>query len=773
MTEQLTTANTAVQQKYRFGQTNALGPRINAAAQEIHTALANNTASMNEEQQAQLRQKMRQQAEEKQHVVTAAEARKLEVQKEHQKLYEKLMSSVQEDLRELYNQEVKAEVWAKADEVKREMRQQLAEDLTNEVKEELRAKLRAEIQRELPSKYAEEVAQYRKQVKERVERTYPPLLKAELKAKLEPEIEPEIVEALRAKLEPGIAEELRYTLKPGIIEAVKTEVRAELYSAAALREEPKPSLPQDDVKDESLFVSESDLSDLEGGNALERQQNEDANERSLGGERYTTWPPLDENFDHEPLSHGHAGIKRSRHINTKHDGHYFDRDEARFNGQYESGSDDEEGSTGVRSNADAYHGMKRPRLAGHGPSNRGRDIQAAREHNGGATTHILGESPVKPVSDFTRRAAKRTRHELDSEDEDSDDYGMSKSLCKRINQQYLAGAFAGDSDAPDDGNLVKDETLSTNDEVLREDHWKDLGDDLPQADDLSDDSEEEYGEDVNIGVKETFYPSHADDPSDMSEEGYDETGEADVNIGVKSSETYPPSTDSSSGVSEQEYGSDDESEEDQEYDDYGENEDENVGNKASEAFHTSQIDNLRGSSKDNAIDLGDSDSDGETQLGPNHQTMGSSSRNLGLSYGYSSSDGAQSHDSQDSHDGDGDAMNVNLVQEAHNDLPDYNPNPAVFQEGSLMHSENLALAKAARGYVEQAQENGDDEGYDDEDTLVEDAVAMTVVKTIKQGRKIVEDIDVTEEVTIIKQQEGLEDVGANALVKNIQQEEEL
>jgi hypothetical protein len=733
--------------KYRFGQTNALGPRITAATQEIQIALANNKASVNEEQQAQLRQKMREQAEAKQHVVTAAEARKLEVQKEHQKLYEKLTINVQEELRELYDQEVKAEAWSKADDVKREMRQQLAKDLTNEVKEELRQRLRADIQKELPSRYAEEIAEYRRLVKERVEKDYPPLLKAELKAKLEPEI----IEALRTKLEPEIAEELRSTLKPGIIEAVKIEVRAELYDAEALREGLKPSLPEVDVKDESPFVSEPDLSDSEGGNALERQENVEEKKRRLEGERYTTWPPMEEEFDHESFSYAHAGTKRFRHTNIQHDGHYFDRDEARFNGQYESNFDDEEGSTGARPNSGAYHGMKRSRLASHGPSNGGRDIQGAREDNGGATTHVLGESRLKPVNDSTHGAFERTGHELDSENDDSDNYGMSISLSKRINQQFLAGAFADDSDAPDDDNLVKDEVLSTNDEqALPEDHWEDLGDDSQQADELSDDSEEGYGENVNIGIKETSYPSQVDDPSDMSEEGYYETGEAEFNIGIKSSEVYPPSADDSSGddssgASEQEYDSNDESEEEQEYDVYDESENENVGTKASETFHTSQIGDLRGLSKDNAIDLGDSDSDEETRLPPNTQTMGFSPHNLGLSYGYSSSDEAQSHDS---HDVDRDATNVNVVQDALNDLPDSNSNPAVIQKGSLKHGENLALAKAACVFAEQAQENGDDDGYDDEETLVEDVVA-TVVKTIKHDEgNVVEDINVAVVKTI-------------------------
>lgn len=728
--------------KYRFGQTNALGPRITAAKQEIQNALANNKASSNEEQQAQLRQKMRQQAEAKQHVVTAAETRKLELQKEHQKLYEKLTSHVHEELRELYDQEVKAEAWAKADDVKREMRQQLAKDLTDEVKEELRQKLRADIQKELPSEYAEEVAEYRRLVKERVEKDYPPLLEAELKAKLGPEI----TEALRAKLEPEIAEELRFTLKPGVIEAIKIEVRAELYDAEALREGSKPSLPQVDVKDESPYVSEPDLSDAEGGNALERQENV-VKKRSFEEERYTTWPPMEEEYDHESYSYAHAGTKRFRHTNIQHDIHYFDRDEARFNGQYEPTLNDEEGLTGARLNSGAYHGMKRSRLASHEPSNSGRDTQGAREDNGGATIHVLGESRLKLVDDFTDGVSEQTRPESDSETDESDNYGMSKSVSKSINQQFLAGAFADDSEAPDDDHLVKDEVLSTNDgQVLPEDHWDDLGDDSQQADELSDDPEKGYEEKVNNGIEETFHPSRPDDPSNLSEKGYYETGETDFNISVNSSGAYPPSAGDSSGSSDQEYDSTDEGEEEQEYDTYDESENENVGTKASETFHTSEMGgDLRGSSKDNAIDLGDSDSDGETRLPPNTQTMGFSPHNLGLSYGYSSSDEIQS---RDSHDIDEDATNVKVVQDALNDLPDCNSNPAVIQKGSLKHEEKLAVAKAACIYTKQAQENGDDDGYEDEETLVEDIVA-TVVKTIKQDEgNVVEDINVAVVKTI-------------------------
>ncbi len=644
--------------KYRFGQTNTLGPQIGAAAQNVEKALANNEASVKDQEQAQLRSKMRQQAEDKQRLVTTVEARKLEIQKRHLKLYETLTTTVQEELRKEFSQELKAEVWAKADDVKREMREQLVKDLTSEVKEELRKKLGAEIQRGLPAIHAEEVAIYRTQFKQRVEKQYRPLVEAELRGKLEPEIskelrtklEVEVTEKLRTKLEPEITKELTTKLKPEIMEMLRYElepdlidgIRMEQRDKLAREEQERPRLKSDE-NEEKLFVTESDFSDEEGGDAQERQRREESYERRLEEEFYSNRPQLDEEVDDESPGYAHAGTERSRPANTPHDNHYSDRDEARFDERYELDSNDEERSIRVRPKLDAYHGKKRSRLTDDEGGISGYNTQATGEYHGGAITQIPGESPVKPVNDSMRQAAKRTRHELDSEDEEYD-YGMSK----RLSQHYPGGAFTEDSDALDNDSQVKEESLSeTNEKVVEKDFPEDHG--------------------------------------------------------VKWSETYPPSpTDDCSGASEQEYDESDESGEEQEYDESDEGEDENVGIKVSETYFTSGAGDLRGSSKDNAIDLSDSESDGETQLAPSA----------------------------------------------------YNHTSEVIQNGSATHGENLALTEAAYAYAQQAPEDEEEEGDEDEETLVEDIGVTTVVTATKQG----EEVDVA---------------GFTAVVKTIEQEEEL
>ena len=635
--------------KYSFGQTNTLGRQIAAATQDAQNALGNNKASLHDQGHVRLKSEMRQHAENEHRVVTAAEARKLEIENTYHELYCKLAKDIQEDLRELYAKELKAEVWATADNVKRMMREELTVQLSSEVKNELRMKLRAEVQMELPTVYRDEVASYRRDVKARVEKEYPPILRAELRMKLEPEVAREVANELR--------EEMR---------------------ANAERENLQRSLQANESKEEDLFVTGSEFSDSEGGDILERNRREEAYERELEAEYYRT------------------------------------RDEAGVNGHHGPNSDD-------------------------GRGDKSHNADAAGEGNGDAITDILGAPPVKPASDSKHRASKRSRHESDSEDEE-DDFPHPK----RLDQRDRGGAFGEGSGVSGHDNGAK-----INQKDLEDGSGDEAGDDRSPYSDTG-----VYDENAHVGIK-VFDTSDAEDhdgESGADDDSYDHSAAAAINVGIKVQDTYfAPQYEETSDESEQEYEAYDESEDINQ----------NVDIAGSDSFDASQTGDLRGSSKDNAIDLSDSDSDGETQLHPSTQTMGFSSVNRRPSYGYSSSDEARIFNS---HGVNRDAANGDLVQGGYPDLPDYDSDPEVIQKSFAKYEENLALAKAATQYVQQARGLEDDEEYEDEETLVEEDGATAVVKITKMEEE--DDCTIS---TVIKQE--VDEDGA--VVAAIEQEEEV
>ena len=674
--------------KYRFGETNTIGRDV-GAVKDAQAKLGHYHSDLHEYDQTHLRSELPHQAEAVQGAITETEARKIKIKATHLALYEEVSQDVREELRDLFTKELKAEVWCEAENVKLEMRDQLTKELTPEVKAVLSKKLRTEAQVHFPSLYAEELASYRNETRARVEREYPPLLRAELKTKLEPELAKEVAKDLTKKLTKELKKELKQELKLKFIEELREDVRDSMTQ-----------LLIQELKDE----------------LREKMRRKDMNQR-LKAKSPENHKSNDPNFDsdsHE-ISPDQGKVRswqRTLETEVPHA-----ENEPKIKVEQQSEVDGEEGQYGVRAEVGGDSGMNHGRPADDAHNNNGHRERAVGNPNEGAAG-VPEQTQTGQASNATlrgwfvkalnrqalqQRSAKRHRSEFDADEED-----VKYPASKHFKQDVRGEKFSRDSGASGDNVGVKNETHSHDGQIAFEDDSR-----------------------VNVGIK-VYHPSQ----SGESAADYNEEGEYNTNTGNKAVDPlYNPHADEI--MDESKYGAYsgayDESEESYESD-------ENAGAGIPNIAPTSQSSNLLGSTKENAIDLSESDDEEVTELPSTTPINWFSAANRGPSHNHSSNDNTHTHNPKlHPHGIDSRVAHANSpVGKAFNDLPDYDSDPEAFQQNASVDKENLAHAKAAALQAQSLLNRGYDEDYDgdhdeDEDTLIEEVGATAAVaKTIKE-----------------------------------------
>lgn len=677
--------------KYRFGETNTIGRDV-GAVKDAKAKLGPNQSSLHEHDQAHLRSELPHKVEVMQRIATETEARKEKIKATHLELYEKVSQDVREELRNLFTKELKAEVWCDAEYVKLEMREQLTKELTPEVKEALSRKLRAEAQLQFPNLHAEELASYRSETRARVEREYPPLLRAELKTNLEPELAKEVANDLTKKLAKELKKEIKQELELKFIEELREDVRDSMTQLLIqelkdeLREKMRRKEMNQRLKAKDPENQESSDSDFE---------DPDTNEGPASQEKVQSW-------------------QRALETEVPHA-----ENEPKIKVEQQSEVDGGKGHYGMRAGVGGGSGMNHAHLAD-ALNVDGHQERAVDNLNEGAAG-VPEETQTGQASNATlrgwflkaldrqalkQRSAKRSRSESDA-DEAEVDYPAAKHFKQDVHGETSTkhGGASGD----DVG--VKNKTYFYDGQTAFED-----------------DSE------VNVGIK-VYHPSQSGE-SATDYDHYNEEGEHDANTGIKTVDPlYTQHADEI--LDESKYGAYggayDESDETYESD-------ENAGAEIPDNLPTSQSFTLLGSTKESAIDLSDSDDEEVTELPPTTQTMGFSSVNRGPSHNHSNNDKTHTYNPNPHPRGiDSRMAHANsLVQNAFNDLPDYDSDPEVFQQNASAYIENLARAKAAALHTQSQLSGGDGEGYEedhdeDDDTLIEEVGATAgVAKTIKE-----------------------------------------
>ena len=315
-----------------------------------------------------------------------------------------------------------------------------------------------------------------------------------------------------------------------------------------------------------------------------------------------------------------------------------------------------------------------------------------------------------------KKSHKRTRGETDC----NDDGEIPKA--KRPDQRHREQTVHHDNDALKSENGIKEETRAVGiDTAIQEELSEELNDGRLQDHHSGLDSGDEN---LRIGIR-TIYEGvveesieHDDDDFDADLDGSDASQESDV---LDSSTENPGSPMENGGSTIETAGSSVESTDD-----------------PAKKANGSSTQNVVGSSKENAIDLEESDSDETVELPPHTRTMRFSIAEDDLVSSYSNRVEARTYSGWHGSSARGYVNNSapSMVQAIYDDLPDYESNSGVYDDIPDYESETDAIQNGSVGFqgnsalnharpqnwrqVQRWEDDGEYDEYEEENTLVED-----------------------------------------------------